>query len=100
MPLQQRRWVHVVRRDLWPSDSWSGLARVLQVVSPALVCVALPCFRAYSSYPMSLGRAGSIFCMPVPWVSDATADALEEAREVSVSPLGIHLSAKGPALVN
>lgn len=46
--------------------------------------------RIYLLYPI---------CMPVPWVRDATADALEEARKISLSPLGIHLSVEGPALV-
>jgi len=38
--------------------------------------------------------------MPVPWASDTPADALEAVGEISVSPLGVHLSAEGPALVN
>lgn len=72
--------------------------------SPALPRVGILCFRDYSCCPMSFGESRIyllyFFDMPVPWVSDATADALEAVGEISGSPLGTLLSAERSALVN
>lgn len=99
LSLHQKHGVHLDRRDLWPSDSWSGLARISQVVSPALPCAGMLCFGDYRCCPMGLGRAGSIplICQSCGWVMPPTQTHWREwGRFLGV----LLLAAEGSALVN